>query len=367
METEVCFPVVPRYKQHVWCGGRICEVPRSPLKLFGTPLLPRALKWKLPLILFRKGIATPQADDESVAVYFDRFLGSEVVRDLLAPALQGVYGGDVGRLSARTVFPELWEASKRGGSLFSYAKTKRARRTLVFKQGMASLIGKLETSLRGKVEFIRRRAVLVRRSGAGLFEVVAEGGEGRTFNKVAVSTSGAASARFIAELDPALAHRLEALRYAPIVVVHAAVSAAEPVPPKSYGVLFPPGHPDALLGVMFNSMLFPHTAPPGQHLLTVCLGGIHGGHILSRSDTEIYGVVLRELEQKLGLSGARMLAIYRWAEAIPQYEVGHWQLVEMARALERRAKGLVCIGADMGGVGVPDRVKLALSSCGGGK
>ncbi len=359
MEAQVVFPIIARYKQHVWFNGAVCQVPRSPFKLFSTPLLPRRLKWSLPYVLLKKGLAAPTAEDESVSTYFSRFLGKEVVSNLLGPALQGIYGGDVTKLSARTIFPELWEATKGGSSLLAYAKTKKARRTLVFRRGMSSLIEAIEISLRGKIEIVRQAVTSLRCLEKGRFEVTTQGAETRAYNRVIVTTSGYSSAGFLAAMEPEAADALRGLRFAPIVVVHVSVPATEPVPADSFGVLFPAGHPDALLGVMFNSILFPHTAPVGQHLLTVCLGGINGVRILERSDDEIHAIVRRELAERLSLKSMQVLAVQRWEHAIPQYEVGHWKLVEKLHKLEATYPGLTFLGADLGGVGVPDRIKAA--------
>jgi protoporphyrinogen oxidase len=118
--------------------------------------------------------------------------------------------------------------------------------------------------------------------------------------------------------------------------------------------------PENLLGVMFNSLIFPHVAPLDKHILTVIVGGAQAGH--ERPDE----VRLREqvpllLERYLGVVSADCLQITQWPGAIPQLVVGHHKLVAEFDRVEAANPGLAFVGVDRGGIGVSDRVRLAKS------
>ncbi|MCO6430531.1 MAG: protoporphyrinogen oxidase, partial [Deltaproteobacteria bacterium] len=167
------------------------------------------------------------------------------------------------------------------------------------------------------------------------------------------------SSRFLRELAPDLAEKLAGLDYAPLAVLHLAVTKPCPVPERAFGVLFPSESRSSLLGVMFNSELFPHLAPEGRHLLTVCIGGAGNEQMVAKERAELEETARRELAEKLSLSDSTVLAFRKWPRAIPQYHLGHHIVTAMMDDLERRLPGLRFVGADRGGVGVPDRVKAA--------
>ena len=58
----------------------------------------------------------PEVDDESVASFLERRLGTpDVGNNIVSAVLHGIYAGDVNQLSARSLLPKLWYGeSKRG-------------------------------------------------------------------------------------------------------------------------------------------------------------------------------------------------------------------------------------------------------------
>jgi oxygen-dependent protoporphyrinogen oxidase len=362
--AERVAPSVERYAQSIWHDGKVVDAPRTLWRAVGSPLFGIPAKALMPLRALKPGTLRPRAEDESVAVFFSRVIGAEAVRNMFQPILQGIYGGDVMRLSARAVFPELWRHASEGRSLFSFARGRKKARVFVLRGGMDSLTRALADRLPADA----RAADAVRQvsydAGEKKFQVAAESGRIFDSRALLVTTSGAASAAFLRGFSPDAAERLERLRYAPLVSAHAAVSGADAarIRRDAFGVLFPPGTAGTLLGVMFNSALFPHVAPRGTHLLTLCLGGVNAPHILNAPDEAIQAEIGEELRAKLGVERPRILALQRWPRAVVQLEVGHHKTVEAMREAERRFPGLIFCGTDAGGIGIPDRVQAAESA-----
>ena len=365
---RVVHPLVDRFDRFVWHQGRAVAAPASPAQFFRCQLIePRYRAWFVPRI-FLPGVLKPAAEDVSIGRFVAPLFGERAIDHLIDPALKGIFGGDARKLSARSVFPDLFRHAADGGSLFSYfrARTSKTRgkrvkrRAFVLRGGMQTLIEALMQKGRLAPDMAKDRAVRLLALGGDLgFVVHTAGGEDLHTRSVYLTTSGAASAPLISGLDSQLAEGLASLRYASIAVVHAAVRRSAPVPPCSFGILFPSGLPSKLLGVMFNSSLFPHVAPADQHLLMACLGGPEAAEICDLDENSLYACVRQELEQRLGITDPRFIACRRWARAIPQCEVGHFRLTERMDAVERAYPGLRFIGADRGGVSVPDRIKAA--------
>jgi oxygen-dependent protoporphyrinogen oxidase len=116
--------------------------------------------------------------------------------------------------------------------------------------------------------------------------------------------------------------------------------------------------PEDLLGVMFNSLIFPHVAPSKYHVLTVVLGGAQAKERVY-NEQELRTRVPALLRQLLGIKDAEWLLMTQWPKAIPQLVVGHHKLVAQLDQCEKQFPGIVFAGIDRGGVGVSDRIRIA--------
>ena len=67
--------------------------------------------------------AAPETD-ESVAAFVHRHFGEEVLRTLAAPLLSGIFGGDVHKLSVRSVMPAFVAMEREHGSLIAALQAK---------------------------------------------------------------------------------------------------------------------------------------------------------------------------------------------------------------------------------------------------
>jgi oxygen-dependent protoporphyrinogen oxidase len=159
-------------------------------------------------------------------------------------------------------------------------------------------------------------------------------------------------------VDEELSSMVSRQHYASLTVVHLSVPRSERLIKDAFGVLFHGGMPDDLLGVMFNSQIFPHVAPPDRNLLTVMVGGAQAG---SRevAEEDLRERLPQQLSRLLGISSIEWLSITRWREAIPQLKVGHHRVIAAFDDAEAANPGLVFAGVDRGGVGVSDRVRVA--------
>ncbi len=369
LQNQIIYPRVARYRQLVWTSSGIYEVPKSFTAFCRTPLLTLGDKLKLPFRFLRPGLLRPRNGDESVREFFSKLLSRRALESIVDPVLKGIYGGDIERLSARSLFPGLWASASQGDSLREYLRQRRAQRRcagapkiFVLRHGMTSLVNALQARLEKTVQLVREPVQELRREG-GEF-IVQSFSQTVSSEQVVIATSGGHTGRYLKTLLPQLAVRFNDIEYASLAVVHAAIDREKlytnPLFRDAFGILFPAGLEDGVLGVMFNSELFPHVAPPGKHLLTICLGG--------REHPELADVSLEKLRERsqvilekfLGIKNAEMLSAHVWPKAIPQYDVGHFRHIEAMKVAEQQLSGLLFLGVDHGGVGVPDRVTVGL-------
>jgi oxygen-dependent protoporphyrinogen oxidase len=76
------------------------------------------------------------------------------------------------------------------------------------------------------------------------------------------------------------------------------------------------------------------------------------------TDSELIGNVVSDLRRMVGVrSQPAYTRVVRWREAIPQYEPGHRERVEAARAALAPLPGLAVAGSAYDGVGVPEVIE----------
>ena len=360
LSDNVVRPSVMPYRQYVWYKGKPSAVPKSPGLLLGTDLVPLTDKLLLPLRAFKKRHVFSSLEDESIADFLARIVGRSAVSRMIAPALRGIVGGDVTQLSARSFFPDLYRTVRSGGSFVDYLRSRRGvARAEVFtlKDGIESLIQALIKTMAGKVA-IRKDSVcsVEQRMPGGGFNVQMENGGLEYFDEVALSVPARQTLEMVSALSPELARLLAGVNSVSLAALHFSVDAAVSLPERGFGVLFPKEESLEMCGVMFNSVLFPHVAPPGKHVLTVVAAG---SAVVEKPDEVLGNEGQQWLKQRFGIPQSDFLGCAKWPMAIPQYRVGHWKVVEAIEAVEKKFPGIHFLGSYRGGVGVPDRVSVS--------
>ncbi|NBO20139.1 MAG: protoporphyrinogen oxidase, partial [Proteobacteria bacterium] len=275
LESAMRFPVIPRFRQYIWHQGAPRAVPKSPLALLRSPLFPAGEKLRAASGIFKR--YTPGPEGLTIHAVFTRIFSEHISRAVVSPVLRGIFGGDTEALLAPRVFPKLWRALAEGGNVFSYMRSLSSagkRRIFAIEGGNQLLTTRLASVLEGQATLVRDAVVAISAREDGSFVLSCASGAEYATKEVVVSTAGAATAKFIGNLSPSLAAKLAAVRYAPVAVVHLALPAHERLPERGFGVLFPKEEDGAPMGVLFNSELFPHVAPAGKKLVTVCFGGV---------------------------------------------------------------------------------------------
>jgi oxygen-dependent protoporphyrinogen oxidase len=337
------------------------QVPSGLKELILSPLFSLSTKLLLPFRLLKPGLLKPSADDVSVLEFFAPLIGEQTARDMLDPVLKGIYGGDVAQLSARTIFPGLWDAAVQGLSLFGYMRRRSGSgkpSIMVIQGGTQTVTDVLADRLLGKIERLHARVDRIEKLSTRGYRLLCSDGVAVDVDACVVTTAGASLAGMIEGVNKELSSIVKRQQYASLSVIHLSVPRSEKLIKDAFGVLFHGGMPDDLLGVMFNSQLFPHVAPPDRHILTVIVGGAQAG-TRETPEAELRDRLPKQLSNLLGISSIEWISLTRWREAIPQLKVGHHKVVAAFDAVEAAHPGLVFAGVDRGGVGVTDRVRLA--------
>ncbi len=356
--------------------GLLLFIPTRLGSILTTPLLSFSDKLKVAAERFRGRPPAGQASDESAASFVGRHFGKGMVEKIADPLLAGVFGGDSNALSARVALARLWEMEQKYGSLVRGAlearKHKRTEASLrnssrefpplftTLKDGLGRLVEELRKRLAGSRVFLKQRAIaLDRASGMAPYTIRCEGGGEHKADAIIFALPAHQCGRLLSSLDPALAESLQAITYAPALTAALGYDAgAGGRLPPGFGFLVPRQEKRRLLACTFVHNKFPHRVPPGGVLLRCFLGGSRDAEVMTLDDGEIVTIVRRELEAILGVTAAPLFyRIYRWPASMPQYAVGHADLVDRIEARLRNHPGLFLAGNAYSGIGLSDCVR----------
>jgi oxygen-dependent protoporphyrinogen oxidase len=334
-------------------------VPTNLEALDESPLLSRAGKER-----FTAEVDVPPApsgDDESIAAFVSRRFGREAYDALVEPLMTGIYGGDGEQLSLRATFPQLRALELEHGSVLRGLEAQPRGSPaqppfLGLRGGMSELPRVLEERLTRASLRIGAEAVAVRRRRGG-YAVELASGESLDGDGVVLATPAFVTADLLTSLDDDLATLLAQIPHASSVVVTLAYDRRVVEHPlDGYGYVVPRARGGDVLACTWSSSKWDGRAPDGKALLRV-YGGRYGGRDLTAAgDDDLVELACAEL-RVLGVAAEpELVRVHRWPRGMPQYVLGHPELLERIEEAVAQHVGLELAGAAYRGVGIPDCV-----------
>jgi oxygen-dependent protoporphyrinogen oxidase len=309
--------------------------------------------------------ASAPDQDESVANFVKRHFGEEVLRVVGAPLLGGVFGGDVERLSVRSVMAPFVAMEREYGSLTLALQARAAERggrraASVFtslRSGTATLIDRMVAAIAPDAIWLERGVVSMERTSMGWALQDSLGAE-KTYDHVMLAAPVRVAASLLASVDAEAASLLNIPCSSAVIAGYGYSEGAAPHLPAGFGFLSPEGEDCQLLAGTFADQKFDGRAPQGSKSIRAYFGGARADALIPRSDEEIDAFARQELEKVLGaLPGAVVTIVRRWPDALPQYEVGHGERMAQLQQRVDAMGALHLLGNGYRGVGLPDLVR----------
>jgi oxygen-dependent protoporphyrinogen oxidase len=398
LKNEIIFAdgKLPRF---VFWENRLNAIPMSDPKQLPTFKL-LTLKAKLRALIGTLGFVRPAAaGEESVAQFFKRHLGQEVVDRMVAPFVSGVYAGDPTQLSASAAFGKIFRLEQNYNGLLAGAilsrleKRKQQQASQVetktiydrqeipkpkpgqlgsLKDGIEALPRAIARDLseRGHEVRLQWRLDKIQPNSDGTYSATYETPEGVqtiTARSLVLTTPAYVSGALLQNVAPRAAQALNEIYYPPVAcVVLAYPDAAMKRDMHGFGNLIPRGQGVRTLGTIWGSSLFSNRAPKGYHLLLNFIGGSLDTAIANLSEAEIVQAVHQDLQKTLLKPDTKVepkvLAVHLWQRAIPQYELGHLgRLAAIDQDLAAHP-GLFVSANYIGGVALGDCVKRSFGT-----
>ena len=366
----------------LWSRGDLHELPAG--LVLGVPTNQKALSrfkgisWRGRLAA-RRDVVLPArlqlSDDATIGEIVRRKLGRELTYQLIEPMIGGIQAGRIDELSAKSVFPALFDAALKGGSLSralrsptpvipgpSVETTSGGPAFFTLVEGVGSLPHELARQLveRGVVLRHGVGVTALRRTPAGNYPWEVDTLNTTTpANAIVLAAPAPVVGALIGSHDPAL-EELRQIESAGAAMVTFALSKSEiTLPPTGTGILVPlrsawkGGGSLMVTAVTLLDRKWPHLARDNDVVLRAHVGRSDDRRWTELTNEELVHRVAQELGELLPRFGTALESlVQRWPNGLPQYRVGHEARVQRARVASARIS-VALAGNAYDGVGIP--------------
>ena len=349
--------------RYVLRSGKYRQLPGSPPSLLTNGFFSLKAKWSI-LQELRKSTA-PTNLDETVAAFFRRRFGPEIVDYAVNPFMAGIYAGDPEKLLIHKTFPQLAAMEQEHGSVLrGMAKTGKGaprRRIITLKGGVQTITDTLAAKL---TNYQSSTTVTdLSRAADGTYQLELTGPQGLeaapSYSHVALALPAYAASRLLESISETAAIALSAVHYPPMAVVFSAYDrAAVTHPLNGFGALHPKVEGTYAAGSIWTSSIYPQRVPAGQVLFTTFVGGTQYEDAARQPEDAQQAAVHAELSRYYGISGLpRWQGRYFWARSIPQFDA---QVVAAHAATDALVSdNILSVANWRAGVSVPDCIRHA--------
>lgn len=304
-------------------------------------------------------------EDISIADFVTEHFGTEVLEYIAEPLLAGVYGGDVSKLSTRAVLPRFLGYEQTSGSLIRALQTANMEKTnqpgmfVTFRHGMQTLTDRLQ-------ETVRRHAIVVHANA----DSASHDGDSWTINAgdrayegqhLIVATSAFEAARLLANATPEISSLLNEIPYASSIVVTLAYRQDDVEHPlNGSGFLVPRRERNTLAACTWVHRKWPTKVAAEFAVLRGFIVDPEATSFQHGSDETLVGLIASEFRNLLGIRAKPAFhTVRRWPHSMPQYVVGHSEILMKLDDRLRTTPTLHLAGNAYDGVGLPDAIRLA--------
>jgi len=320
---------------------RLHRMPESP-KLFAQSKL-MSLPQKLRMVGEFLVPAKHDDEDESLRQFGDRRLGPAFTNVFLDAMSAGIYGSTPDRISVKAAFPLVVALERDYGGLFRGMIRKRRKDAgpggilTSTRAGISTLIRHLESVIEADWHY-GEPVQSVERAGAGYRVQTSSGAT--DVDRVAICATSFAAAGMVQGLDAELSQRLASIQYSPIAVVGFGYRSLEH-PLDGFGLLTTSSSRQPVLGVLWDSSIFPDRAPPGCKSIRAMIGGQRNPELVNQDDAGLVETARVGIRNTMGLDqDPDVIFVKRWDRGIPSYAPGHIAKVDAIFARLETIPGL---------------------------
>lgn len=341
---------------------KLYQLPETPQAFFKTKLLSFRAKIRVLCEFF---IPAKHYDDEQLQEFGYRRLGREFTDVFLDAMTAGVFASSPSKLSINAAFPTVAALEHTHGGLFKgmfKSKKKNAGPGGVltsFKGGVGQLIKRLDFALEKAHRYYGVTVENISYDN-GQWHVHADNNTSLTYDTIVLATPSFISSSLLQHVDNDLALTLKRIEYSPAALVALGYNEELTHSLDGFGLLTTASSHKPILGALWDSSVFEGRAPEGKKLIRVIIGGQRNPELVVKDEEELISIARDGLRQTMALTTPPYLTLaQRWYKAIPNYNVGHLDLVKTIFSSLHKHKGLYLCSNAYKGVSMNDCVKNA--------
>jgi oxygen-dependent protoporphyrinogen oxidase len=326
-------------------NGDLHPLPESPGAFLKSKLLSFPQKLRVAGEFFVP--ARRDGGEETLQQFGYRRVGKGLTDVFLDAMTAGIYGTTPAKVSVNAAFPLVVNLEKEYGGLFKGMMAKRKKGAgpggilMSFKGGVGTLVEHLRQTVEADWQ-LGQTVAEISRDGA-LWRVESPD-VSRSFDQVVVSAQAYASAGMFRRSDPELSRLMQAIEYTPIAVVGMGYRNLKH-PLDGFGLLTTTSARLPVLGVLWDSSIFPDRAPEGCKSVRIMIGGQRNPELADQDPQGLQRTAMEGLRTTMGVTqDPDVVFTHRWDKGIPHYVVGHLDRVDavFARAGQHAGLHLVC-------------------------
>lgn len=343
--------------RYLFLDKKLTALPKNPLGLISSGLGRKLLLGCLNDLVQKKG-----RQEETVHQFFSRRF-SPLVADIFADALvSGVYAADSRQVSLKSCFPKVYNYEQTTGSvvrgaLASLRLNKSTRGLFSLRYGMETLITALNNQLVDNIKLHQTITKITLDKDRFFIDCKQDFYEADyIFSCLPASALAKIVPSFI-ELGAAL----EKITHTSVAVINFAFN--HDVCPRGFGYLIPTCEGEKNLGVVWDSVVFSHLCQKNSSIVTVMIGQKQHHNFDQLREQDWIAMAKDCLRRQMGITDEpRFINVKIAHNAIPQYQLGHHDLVKRIEALCLNiSPRLAILGSSFYGVSVNDCIKKSKS------
>jgi len=314
--------------------------------------------------------------EESLAEFVRRRFGPEALERIAQPMVGGIYTADPEQLSLAACMPRFIEMEQKYGSvirgLMAQKKSGKAADAgaryssfVSLKRGLTMMVERIVASLPADSIHFHCPVVSVEKGSNGKpYDVIVASGTVVPSDAVVLSSPAFATADMLEKLDSEAANLLRRIQYSSCAVMNLIYNRADiPHALDGFGFVIPAAEKRTIMACSFASVKWPGRCPPEKAVLRIFAGGALQHDVFELTDEQIECLMWEDLHTYLGLKSVPLLSlITRHPKSMPQYHIGHLDLVKQIKGKLSNNPGIMLAGSAYDGVGIPDCIRSGESA-----
>lgn len=333
LENEVICSSPEANKKYLYLGKQLQCMPQGILSSLFSPLV-RPL---LPAFCKEWLKAPNRSKEESIYDFFARRFSPHLAETFIDPMVSGIYAGDIRKLSMQSCFPQFYALEQEFGSLTkgmlfgkktsttsNSAFVERIRKAPMFsfKGGMETIVNALSKQLHKHINYNSEATALKLFPDKICVNLV--NGQCLEAQRVLLALPAQPALNLLKHSFPSMVNDMPNCQTSSVAAINLGWS-EKVLNYQGFGYLIPSGEQEKVLGVVWDSSVFPQqNRQKNETRLTVMLGGTRFPEVDQLPANTLKQYAQHAIKQHLKIDEVpQVMNVCLAKQAIPQYALGH--------------------------------------------